>query len=99
MGRWGDFGEDIREEFDQDLQALLGVEMVQSLLEGFQLLVEEVLQNRLAPTLLFFFGPRQTKRAGIYALVKGRQMWRRFLVGLCVTVFGLVTVRLTRSSQ
>ena len=39
-------GEDIGEKFDQDLQAFLGVEMIHSLLQGFQLLVDEVLQDR-----------------------------------------------------
>ena len=46
MGGWGDLGEDIREEFDQDLQALLGVEMIHSLLQGLQLLMDEVFQDR-----------------------------------------------------
>ena len=94
----GDLGENVREEFDQDFKAFLRVELIQSLLQGFQRLVDEALQDCPIPTLLFF-GPRQTKRAGIYALVKGRLMWRRFRAGLCVTVFGLVTVRLTRLSQ
>ena len=46
VGSWRDFGEDVGEEFNQDLQAFLGIEMIHSLLQGLQLLVYEVLQDR-----------------------------------------------------
>lgn len=43
VGGRRDLREDIREEFDQDLQVLFGVEMIESFVQGFQLLVDEVL--------------------------------------------------------
>lgn len=46
MGSWRDLGEDIREEFDQDFEAILRVEIIQSFLKGLQLLMDEVLQDR-----------------------------------------------------
>jgi hypothetical protein len=62
VGGWGDLGKDIREKFDQDLHALLWVEMVHSLLQGFQRLVDEGLQDCPILTLLFFSG--RGKRIG-----------------------------------